>query len=76
MDYEFLNTLANVSGGKYFDVDKSKSLFNFLVDLNNKSSNEKIHAKEFSLWSNEFLMVAMIVLFALEWFIRKREGML
>ncbi len=76
MDYEFLNTLANVSGGKYFEPDQYKSLFNLLSDLNNKSSKEKIDTKEYSLWSNEFLLIAIILLFGIEWFVRKREGML
>ena len=76
MDYEFLNTLANVSGGKYFKPEDSKSLFNLLSDLNNKSSKEKIDTKEYSLWSNEFLLITIILLFGVEWFIRKREGML
>ena len=76
MDYEFLNTLANVSGGKYFNPDQYKALFNLLSDLNNKSAKEKIDTKEFSLWSNEFLMIAIILLFGVEWFVRKREGML
>jgi hypothetical protein len=76
MDYEFLNSLANVSGGKYFNVDESTSLFKLLTDLNLKSSKEKIDTKEYSLWSNEFLMIAIILLFGIEWFVRKREGML
>lgn len=76
MDYEFLNTLANVSGGKYFDIDQYNSLFKRLSELNNKSSKEKIETKEYALWSNEFLMMAIIILFGIEWFVRKREGML
>lgn len=76
MDYEFLNSLANISGGEYFNVDDSKSLFKLLSELNLKSSKEKIDTKEYSLWSNEFLMIAIILLFGIEWFIRKREGML
>ena len=75
MDYEFLNSLANVSGGMFFNVDQSKSLFKLLSELNLKSSKEKIDTKEYSLWSNEFLMIAIILLFGIEWFIRKREGM-
>lgn len=76
MDYEFLHSLANVSGGKFFSTDQSKSLFKLLGELNIKSSKEKIDTKEYSLWSNEFLMIAIILLFGTEWFIRKREGML
>jgi hypothetical protein len=76
MDYEFLNTLANVSGGKYFNPEQYRSLFNILSDLISKSSKEKIDTKEYSLWSNEFLMIIIILLFGIEWFVRKRVGML
>lgn len=76
MDYELLNSLANVSGGRYFNIDEAKSLFNLLAELNKKSSKEKIDKKEYPLWSNEFLLFTIILLFGFEWFVRKREGML
>lgn len=76
LDYEFLSSLANVSNGVYFNIDEANKLFNLLMELNEKSSKEKIETKEYSLWSNEFLLMAIILLFALEWFVRKREGML
>ena len=76
MDYNFLNTLANVTSGKFYNANEAASLFKRLIELNNKSSKEKIDTKEFALWSNELLMLAIILLFAIEWFVRKREGML
>lgn len=76
MDYDYLNSLANVSAGKFYSANDASTLFNRLIELNNKSSKEKIDIKEHPLWSNEFLMIAIILLFAAEWFIRKREGML
>lgn len=76
LDFELLNALANVSGGRYFRPEESNILFDLLIDLNKKSSKEKIDTKEFSLWSNELLMIAIILLFGIEWFVRKREGML
>lgn len=76
LDYEFLTSLANVSSGGYFTADNINPLFSILDELNKKSSKEKIDTKEFSLWSNEFLLIAIVLLFAIEWFIRKREGML
>lgn len=76
MDFEFLNSLANISGGEYFNASEVNQLFPLLLELNKKSSKEKIDTEEFSLWSNEFLMIAIILLFGIEWFVRKREGML
>jgi hypothetical protein len=76
LNYDFLNSLANVSDGRYFQPEEANMLFDLLTNLNKKSSKEKIETKEFSLWSNEFLMIVIILLFGIEWFVRKREGML
>lgn len=76
MDFEFLNSLANLSGGEYFNPSEVNQLLPLLLELNKKSSKEKVDTKEFSLWSNEFLMLAIILLFGIEWFVRKRVGML
>lgn len=76
LDYEFLSSLSYVSNGRYFKPEETNTLFSLLSDLNKKSSKEKVDTKEFSLWSNELLMILIILLFGIEWFIRKREGML
>ncbi len=76
MNYEFLNQLANFTGGKYFNADNHQQLFDIINEKNKKSIKEKIITSELRLWSNEWLMIAVIILFALEWFFRKRWGML
>lgn len=76
MNYEFLNLLSNQTNGKYFSSEKYKDLLNLLDNRNKSSSKEKFITSEIRLWSDEWLLIIVIILFAAEWFIRKRAGML
>lgn len=76
MNYEFLRSLAERTNGEYFDQSNYMSLFPLLKKLNENASSEKIETSEISLWSNEWLMAVVILLFGIEWFLRKRAGML
>jgi hypothetical protein len=76
MDYEFLSSLAERTSGKFFDQKNYSDLFPILKGINETASKEKIETSEISLWSNEWLMAIVIFLFGLEWFLRKRAGML
>ncbi|MEO8398756.1 MAG: hypothetical protein ABI550_02955 [Ignavibacteriaceae bacterium] len=76
MNYEFLNQLANLTNGEYFNSNNYQQLFEILNKRNKNISKEKLSTNEFRLWSNEWLMAVVIFLFALEWFFRKRSGML
>jgi len=76
MNYEFLNLLSIQSNGKYFNPDQYEILLRNLKKLNETSTKEKLIISEIRLWSNEWLLIIVILLFASEWFIRKRAGML
>ena len=76
MNYSFLSSLANETGGKFFNASDDSQLFSIIKNLNRKASKEKTIVSEIKLWSNEWLMAIAILLFALEWFFRKRAGML
>ncbi len=76
MDYEFLKSLSDRTNGEYFDQDNYAALFPLLNKINENASKEKIETSEINLWSTEWLMAAIILLLAIEWFIRKRAGML
>ncbi len=76
MNYEFLNLLSKQTNGKYFDPDQYEMLLNYLTELNETSTKEKLITSEIRLWSDEWLLIIVIFLFATEWFIRKRTGML
>jgi len=76
MNYEFLNALSNQTKGKYFDPDEYDKLLDELKNINLNSSKEKFTTSEVRLWSDELLLMLVILLFAAEWFTRKRAGML
>ncbi len=76
MNYEFLNFLSNQTKGKYFPPVKISDLLTELNNIDLQSSKEKLITSEIRLWSDEWLMVVVILLFAIEWFLRKRAGML
>ncbi|MDR3669114.1 MAG: CARDB domain-containing protein [Ignavibacteriaceae bacterium] len=76
MNYEFLSSLANQTGGKFFNYDNYVQLFEILNKLNDVSAKEKINVNEVNLWSDEWLLGLTIFIFSIEWFIRKRSGML
>jgi hypothetical protein len=76
MDYNFLSLLSNQTNGKFFYNSNYNQLFPILKSLNKKSSKYKIEVSDINLWSNEWLLIIAIFLFGLEWFLRKRSGML
>jgi hypothetical protein len=76
MNYEFLNLLSVQTNGKYFDPDQYEMLLKYLSGLNETSTKEKLVTSEIRLWSDEWLLIIVILLFATEWFVRKRAGML
>jgi len=76
MNYDYLSLLSNQTGGKFFYNSNFNQLYTILKELNKKSSKEKVEVSDINLWSNEWLLAAAILLFGLEWFFRKRAGML
>ncbi|QQS37062.1 MAG: hypothetical protein IPM56_03665 [Ignavibacteriales bacterium] len=75
-DANFLSLLSERTKGKYFRAGDQNGLFAELDKLKAISSKEKTDVSEFQLWSNEWMLILAVFLFALEWFLRKRAGML
>ncbi|HQF43834.1 MAG TPA: hypothetical protein PK073_13075, partial [Ignavibacteriaceae bacterium] len=76
MNFEFLDQLSTETKGKTYLNTNTDQLIKDLIQTNQNSSKEKILTSEIRLWSNEILLFLVILLFSLEWFIRKRSGML
>jgi hypothetical protein len=76
MDKDFLNLLSLQTGGKFFYYTNYSQLFKMLKNLDEKKSNVKLVKSEYTLWSSEWLLLSAIILLGLEWFFRKRSGML
>jgi len=76
MNYELLKLLADETNGSYYTSANYEGLFNRLTEINKTTSKEKLITSDVTLWSDEWLLVIVILLFSLEWFLRKRIGML
>ena len=76
MNYGLLKFLASETGGNYYTAEKYEELFNRLAEIIKTTSKEKLVTSDVILWSDEWLLVVAILLFSIEWFLRKRMGML
>ena len=76
MNKPLLQQIAARTGGKYYEPSSLQSLPNDIAALPNFKPRELSKAQEFELWNSQGMMALAIALFALEWFLRKRKGML
>jgi hypothetical protein len=76
MDKEFLQQLALQTSGRFYIKDGYKKLVDDINAVNSKKAKTIVETKETKLWSDTYLLFAVIIIFASEWFIRKRSGML
>lgn len=74
-DAYFLYQLADRTKGKFY-YNEFNQYFDDVAQINNNAEKEISRTSEFLLWSDQYIMIFVILLFALEWFIRKRQGML
>lgn len=75
-DTENLKYIADISGGKYFYQTEQNKIWNELQSIIDNAKKNKIITEENSLWFNPAALWGIIFLLAIEWFIRKREGLL
>ena len=76
LNKNYLKLISNITSGKSFDVFGYKSLFDDLnYNYNNKIVTESI-SSEYNIWNNEWVLALIVVFFSIEWFLRKRKGLL
>jgi CARDB len=76
MNFALLNLLANETNGEFAFANDYDHIIKKIKEINENSREEKIITSDVTLWSDEWLMVIAVLLFSLEWFLRKRAGML
>lgn len=76
MNFQFLSNLSEKTNGRFFTPSNINELINILNQITDNTRKEKIISSETRLWSNELLLIILVMVFAIEWFLRKRAGML
>ena len=72
LDESLLREIARVSGGRYFPLDEAGELPEALPMLNREVSG----SREVELWNHPLVLIALIVLLAAEWTLRKKNRLL
>jgi hypothetical protein len=76
MDKNILLNISDNTGGQYVPIDHAEDIITNINNYNEGRSVLKSDAIEYRIWSDEWILISIILLFAVEWFLRKRMGML
>lgn len=76
MNVSLLRQLAYRSGGTYRNPSEVGEIGNLLATQASFAPKEVQEAREIELWNWKYVLALVILLFVIEWFIRKRSGML
>lgn len=73
---DLLKLMATVSKGKYAYLNDAEKIIDMLNEKSISFPSKKKYTESYDLWADEWLLFIIVILFALEWFYRKRAGML
>lgn len=82
---EFLETRANAlllrqlsarSGGRFYYLDNLRSLAGDIRSLPDFQPTEVLRSADLPFWTNPWSLIVVVLLFSLEWLLRKQSGML
>jgi hypothetical protein len=76
MNQPLLQQMAARTGGKYYVPTTISTLPQDVAALPNFKSRELTRTTEIELWNSRWILALVILLFSLEWFLRKQSGML
>ncbi len=76
MNAQLLRQLAGRTGGKFYTPETFANLVDELRNTPTFVPKEIHSAQEFELWHWKYMLALVVLLFAVEWFVRKRAGML
>ena len=76
MNSQLLRQLAALTGGHYYQPEDLSTLVHDITAQPTFSSQESIRTSSLELWNWRYSLAVVIILFGLEWFLRKRGGML
>ena len=70
---DILAKLAEISGGKYFDLPTKNIGEKFSIE--NPSIVKLVGKRQISLWDNGYIFMMILAIVSVEWWIRKRGGL-
>jgi hypothetical protein len=75
-DAALLQQLSSATGGRYADVSHASELIDDLLSRQTMKPQPQTKTSEIELWNSPVLLLMIVLLLGIEWFVRKRSGML
>lgn len=75
MNYNLLKNISNITSGKVYFPNETNSVISEIKSQKNFKSYPVTLKDEIALWNLAWLLAFSILLFAIEWIIRKRSGL-
>ena len=76
MNKALLQQIAGASGGLYSDASAFDQLAENILARQEMMSQRRIRTSEFELWTMPSFLAVIVLLFGIEWLVRKQSGML
>lgn len=76
MNKPLMKQIAEASGGEYGDAASFNTLLQHILRRNDMKPQVLDHTGEFELWNLPSFLTVIVLLFGIEWLIRKHSGML
>ena len=76
LNSNYLKFISDNSSGKSFEIENYSELFSKIEQIFKINNVDKVISKKYELWYDKWILLFIIILFALEWTIRKKIGML
>jgi hypothetical protein len=71
-----LEQIASRTGGRSYEAGSIERLPQDIAAVPNFRPRDVSVAQQFELWNKTWMLASLVALFAVEWFLRKRHGML
>ena len=76
MNADILKQIAYKTGGSFYTINNFSEIVEQIKDDLNFMPAEVTYKSEFQLWNIYYTLILLILLLTIEWFIRKKSGML
>jgi hypothetical protein len=76
MNNVLLRQIAAATGGRYFTIDDAGDLPAAVSGAESFAATDRLIKSDIQLWNLVWLLALAVLLFAIEWYLRKQAGML
>lgn len=76
MNKQLLEQIAFRTGGKFYLMNNAENLSKDIQQNVKFAAKDVVQKTKIEMWNWQYLLIALVLLFGFEWFIRKRSGML